>query len=44
MRLPGLLKIEFFIMQVVTGFWRSLLNGCSGLVDSCLRFDEWIVA
>ena len=42
-RLSELLKIVFFISRGGSGLCRSLLSGWSGLVESNLRFDEWMV-
>ena len=36
-----LLNIDFFIMRVGEGLWRSLCSGLSGFVESGLRLDEW---
>ena len=41
--LSELLKIVFFISRGGSGLCRSLLSGWSGLVESNLRFDEWMV-
>ena len=43
MRLSVLLKIDFFMDLGGGGLWSSLFKGCSGLVESCLRLEEWIV-
>ena len=42
-RLSELLKIVFFISRGGSGLCKSLLSGWSGLVESNLRFDEWMV-
>ena len=39
-----LVEIDFFIIWGGTGLWSSLLSGCSGLVNSCVRFDEFYMS